>query len=502
MLNENQKESKLQRLFSRKKIFLPVTAVTIIIILVSAIFLFQSEKPVSAEELIEQAIRAESNRILNRKNPIVHRKLQIIKRNSNSNSSTEIDSWKNYTNGRFLYTKAKTEKDKQLLWEVENIYRINDLDWHNPLSASDFDNWRKSLPKRTESIEANDGKLKFKIVREDSDQYAQALSNRILESSLTIKRADWRAFSKSIKVRSNGTINEFELTETISEDVASLPDEKAIPLQITAIAIEPVSSESISNPASAPPPSAIQLIDSEIEAIYIIHREHEDLSGAIEVSSHQNNHIIVRGVVVNNDVKQRINNSLQNIPHVISEIQTGEESLKRFRTKRSKPSIIMLDTDSNDESFYSAIAGYFEKDAQQKFNRLSNEAVSEANKALAEAWAVRRLHERFSSELNLSPYSKARINQIKNDYLENLRNSNRKLTSLLMPLLKDISKQTNGASSKHKGSNKTQNIFEATSKVHQLINLLFAGSGVKDETAEISARKLIDALTEMKNVIQ
>jgi hypothetical protein len=143
---------------------------------------------------------------------------------------------------------------------------------------------------------------------------------------------------------------------------------------------------------------------------------------------------------------------------------------------------------------------------QQRVAQVSNAVVSESAAALAEAWALRRLADRFGTAPNkeLSPEASRQIEEIKRDHITRLKARYRTLRNQLEPALIAIAgERAPAVNSPAEPSLQAQAmlIFRSVDQVYQLTHKLFAGPGFPSETPEQSARQLLNALTRMDNAL-
>ncbi|HKX33289.1 MAG TPA: hypothetical protein VJ302_36770 [Blastocatellia bacterium] len=493
-------------------------------------FLLRTEQLVSAEELLRRAVQAESDHMGQVTDPVVYRKLQLRRRMSGHEDSVTWESWKDVASDRFKQRVAEDHKARfsnlgekfasEMLAELEHVFQANYLDARRPLSVTDYEAWRKTVRKKSESVSrvtlpgSQEG---LKLTTTAEGPYA---ANAITEASLVVRWSNWHAVTQQLKVHTDGDIREYELSE-MAYDV--------VPLQSLNIF-----TEMASNPSSAPVrlptpvhvspampnaslPTEGALRDAEVAALYALHQQQADLGGQIEVVREASGQVIARGLVETAERKRQLTEALGRLPLVNPQLQTYDEAAQRKAAPRSSavnaaPGGDTVIAASGVSAFQQRLARYFvERDESspqipQRVAQLSTAVVSSSNSALSEAWALRRLATRVAawSDDELPPDAKQRIREMKRNHLTRLKSYCRSLRTQLEPALTAIAgERAAGAKLPAESSPQAQAmlVFKSVEHVYQLTHKLFAGTGIPSETPEQSARQLLNALAGMDGTL-
>jgi hypothetical protein len=213
----------------------------------------------------------------------------------------------------------------------------------------------------------------------------------------------------------------------------------------------------------------------------------------------------ISGIVDTAERKEELIRALGSIPHVSLNIQSTDEAARALASRRSgaaSPSLetsTMLESESDkpapqsSQDFRQKLAQSFERrlattDAARinaAIAQLSNEAVSLCAAGMAEAWAMRRLAERYSAteQLSLSPADRRRLDQMLVTHAQRIGARARRLQTLLAPLLIELSgdpsKALSGAGalpSVTDWAERTQAIFNEVKQLDRLSGVLLIGS--------------------------
>jgi hypothetical protein len=202
-------------------------------------------------------------------------------------------------------------------------------------------------------------------------------------------------------------------------------------------------------PVPQPPgPTVAQLLETEVEVWWLLHRAGACHGEPIEVTRH-GDHIVVHGLVASRKrrrelaaiLKDEINSQLIRI-----ELRTAEDLAAENKTLASAASAPQLSSPQNrDNGFRRAVAAAVRdaypldtaEEARHRLVGLANRAIRRAEDAIAEAWAIRRIGERFHGErnVNLSVQSRRLIESMVKEHLEVLHSHATELHSFLSPIL-------------------------------------------------------------------
>jgi len=491
-----------------------------------AFWLLRSERlqTVSAEELMQRATQAETRSLQRVGDPVVYRKVQV--RRAGNTEAVQWESWKEARNaGQFRqriadqqgahFLRDKDTKRPALLSELDTVLRANQFDAERPLSATAFAAWRKQLRQFGDTVA--DQQENWRLTTRVTTSLAR---NTIIAASLLVRKSDWHALSLQLLVQGATETHEYELSE-IAYDV--------LPLQALTVFTDlapPPAAAASARPTTTPAvvaatltpmsalPTAAALQEAEVAALYALHQLQADLGEQIEVVREDQRRVIVRGLVEQAERKEKLLEALRAIPLVAPQIQTIEEAARHINpaaplreTEATSAPVITATPAAN--LFQQRLEQYFvqrgseRNRASQQAAELSNNVVAEARAALSEAWALRRLSERFQAD-----EAPPRIAEMRRNHTARLRMRQRQLQTQLEPLLVSlggtVAPVTAATPIATFGTmpQRVRQVFQSVEQLHSLTNSLFAGAGSTSGTAESSARRLLTALQQTESALR
>jgi hypothetical protein len=497
---------------------LALSAGTVLLLAAGLVFwLLRSERVsvVSAEELMQRATQSEAKSSQRVGDPVVYRKVQL--RRAGSVETVQWESWKDARQtGQFRQRIANErlfhgndDKRPALLAELETILQANQFDAERPLSAVAFANWRKQLRQFSDTV--TDQRESWRLMTVTAAPHSL---NVIKAASLLVRKSDWHALSLQLQVQGENEVREYELIEiaydvlplqalTVFADLAPTPASATPAPSIVAAMASPAPSASL--------PSAAALQEAEVAALYALHQLQADLGEQLEVVREGNHQIIVRGLVEQSERKQQLTAALRAIPLVTPQIQTIQEAARQLKPSNAVPAENTVAVESTVTA--TPQVNVFQQRLEQQFRQrgldrnrasqqsaeLSNAVVAEARAALSEAWAVRRLSERFQSG-----EAQPRIAEMMRNHTARLRARQRQLQTQLEPLLIGIGGTVAPVTPVTPDTmpQRVRQVFQSVEQLHSLTNSLFAGAGSDAGTAEISARRLLTALQQLDSALR
>jgi hypothetical protein len=429
------------------------------------LILLRAERPVSAQELLRRTTQAETLSLSRVGEPVVYRKL-LVKRAGGS-EPVVWESWSDAERKQFRqrvadkqglrFLRANEKETPAIIAELEQIFRANRFDPQRPLSAAAFAEWRRAIKTRAETVAANGDELKLTTVA--APPY---MVNAITEAALIVRKSDWHAVALRLRVQAENDLRDYELSETAYE---------VLPLQALTVFADlppaPTPAPSPASKVSSPPtvaaaspagaiaaPSRAALQAAEVAALYALHQAQADLGEQIEVVVEEGLRVVVRGLVQNAGRKEELTRALSRIALVSPQIQTIEEAVRQAQRATNPPAANETEnivTGSQPAAtvnpfqqilieHFGGRKGMSEAERQEVNDRVTqfyNAVEADASAALAEAWALRRLQERFASRnvAELDGASRQRLDEIEGNHLSRLRQRSRNLQARLRPLL-------------------------------------------------------------------
>lgn len=336
---------------------------------------------VSAAELLDNSIRAESQKTGKIEQPVVYQKLRLSRAGGgDAEKSIDWETWHDRANSRYAQaladeraggrrfinaalTPEQTDSpDASVLREVFGILQANRMNPRQPLSAKSFRAWRDSLANKSDEIENSrspvTGAAAFilKTGAGDAGEIGQ-----IVEARLTVRANDWHAETLRFSVKTaGGATSEYEFVETAYEVVKLpalspeiFPPDAPQPAKTEIVAASP---NAAASPAVSPsaalvtggnleanvqPPSPITLPDStaaataelEVEVLRLLNGIGADIGEETTVSRGAAGELLVQGVVESRQRKTEILGALAPVtgqPGLKIRIETSLEAQKRI----------------------------------------------------------------------------------------------------------------------------------------------------------------------------
>lgn len=482
-----------------------------------ALILSRMERAVSAQEFLQRTTQAETLSLSRVGEPVVYRRLQV--KRVGTGPSVVWESWSDARRNQFRqrvmdeeglrFLRANEEATPPLLAELEEILRVNRFDPQHPLSAAAFAEWRKSIRAESEivteiALPGNGDKDGLKLTTIPDRPHSL---NTITEASLTVRKSDWHTVSLQLKALSEREVREYEISET---------DYEVLPLQaLTVFAdLPPLPTPAASHfamPSAAPKaspspivalPTIAALETAEVAALYALHQVRADLGEQIEVLQDEGRQIVVRGLAQNAARKEELLRALSGIPLVSAQIQTVEEAVLQAQQNNAANKAALDETaiSTNEisvtsgqaaavNSFQQYLIEHFggrpglgeteRQEVNRKVTQFYNAVEADASAAMAEAWAMHRLQERFTASAanDLDAASRQRLDEMLGNHTARLRQRVRSLQTHLRPHLVALANgvPTVAPATEATRASKIQTVFRAVEQVRRLTDQLIAG---------------------------
>jgi len=458
-----------------------------------------STDSVSAADVIANARRAELAPISN-PGLVQYRKLSLRRRQQGSEPvrTAEFEIWSDGSGRRVRHS-----GEPDLLVEIETIFAANRRG-SPPLSAAGFDSWRNSVKARKETVTAvSKGDIDLLTVTEEA--YGVIEANAISKAQLAVRKRDWVPLAENFTVGPASRSRDYEVEALESRLVSRAASPFAPPSPATAV--PPAAERAPSIPAE-PAVSSGGMLD-EIAAHYALHKLGECLDGAIEIVPSVGK-LTVKGVVESESRLAELHDALADVPAVRLEVQVphvATDALVPLPAQAETPPAEGASSPAGDR-----IRRYFESTgggarAGEQAAALADRAVSIVGDIRRNAWALRRLAERFSSlGAGRSAASASLLKTMVSDHAEALQSESATLRDLLSPLLDAVSP---GAAAQA-GSTPpavsdwaaaSSEIFESQRTMETLVHELFIRSS-GDASFDASAAQLRQAIAILQAKVQ
>ncbi|MFL6414754.1 MAG: zf-HC2 domain-containing protein [Bryobacteraceae bacterium] len=449
------KQSLSSRLFGSLGRFFPAVRFTVVrhslppmvryalaslmlLVAVSLIVYFKHEPTVSASELLNNAINAQSQLIRSTNDPVLHQKFQLRRKNqaSTREESVSWEIWNDTKNSRVRHflndgsraipivpTSAPTtdlprqDSANDLVNELAQVLAVNHMDTQRPLSATSYQSWYNTLQRPRDEITRSRLANGLEALTLRTVPTTPLSPGQIADAILVVRAKDWQPTQLRLTVQAQDGNRVYELTEDLSEvmslaqvdptifaaeSVASAPTAKTSP--------SPTSSPAKLNPIPLPltvePPQAIATADLEVEALSLLSQVGADLGEQITVERTAEGTLQITGIAETDQRKTEIINALGSIagnPAVNIKIQSVTEAVADQRQPKAtpSPSVREVEITGNTIAAEPDLRTYFggkTEDTDQAIRQYAARMVSLSGRAMDHLWAMKRLLNQFSPE--------------------------------------------------------------------------------------------------------
>ncbi len=263
-------------------------------------------------------------------------------------------------------------------------------------------------------------------------------------------------------------------------------------------------------------PAALET--AEIDAYYVLHRAGACLGEPIEVARDAAGYIQVRGLATAPERKAELLNSLAQLKSaswVRVDLRTVEEAAVEVLSP-AVPTRQVTHTSASALPIQDQLERFFRDRGDPKnggrgrqITELTNEAASASDKALAHAWALRRLAERYGGkqEALLRPQSRWLLEAMLRDHLTALRARSDRTQRLLEPVLALVAGESMPPTAGEDSSDLTWSagalaVFDTIQKMDGLVQALFAGAGLNGKPVDLAAGELRGAFTRLDSNVR
>lgn len=452
---------------------------------------------VSANELLRRAAASEQSLLQVTKHPVVRQTVRI-----QQGSRTVTRTIYRDPAGKRYAERSDIPKDDVL----RNLFELAGANWEEPLSVHNYEEWRTSLRQARDEVSSarlGDGSTAIRL-KTLSGEMPVADSASVLEGTLLVRESDWHPVERTFRLGRNEEMTDFACTE-LEFEVLSLEKVKAELFPD----LEPRGSTPTDHENSAHadrrakagryvwPPSLL-----EVEALYRLHRTGACLGEEIEVvQSHDG--IGVTGRVDHEERKRELMTALGDLPLAQIELRVAgdaianptdghdlslQEELLRAQSSSYPVGRIL-------EKHFLTRSG--EGEAHNDAFALRDSSLVSLRTALREAWALRRLANRFDRNAieALPERSVLLVERMASDHQHELSKRLSNVFQNLEPLFRNLSVRKESfalvTTRETEWRGRSLELMTEVERVHRLAWQLFAGP---DTTEEI----LSEAATEMQ----
>ncbi len=475
--------------------------------------------PVSAAEFLKRARSAETQYLTGASRPVVFRKFKI--RAAGHTVTRAI-----YKDRASLRRKEQLDLDatasltpassgtvdvaanlRQVQSALEQEFIAANLDWAEPLSVPAYQTWHDGLAQK---------KVDVTSIREELQLTTSTPEGPIAEASLRVRERDFHPVAESVRMRDN---REIEITEI---EYRVVPDDRiseVFPAEPATDAMDPA-------PAPAPAasgffrsaPSEAELAEAEVQALTALHGIGADLGEPVEIVRTRD-HIEARGLADTDERKAQLTAALKGIPNLTFGIRTIAEASsspdvngkathsggaprpgpESGSADPSHTAMVAIKLPLQDYLNSYFAAGYARESRlaqsgadpiasiQSDIQHFSRQAITNSERAMAQAWALQRLAKRYTpKELGkLSPKARGALETMIRDEISALRQPLAQNQTLLTPLLASIPRAAGaGTDMRNMAGNLNSgwpdfahSLFDLVDYADRVTNGLFAGAG-------------------------
>jgi len=296
-------------------------------------------------------------------------------------------------------------------------------DWNDPLSAQAFADWRGPLKDKADSVETTADAYQIRTTTPEGDLAAASLTLRAtdlepIEARLEFRDQDWVELTEAAEAPENG--GSVAVPAAPAPEPAARHPEPSLP------------------PATVPsvePPS----VSGVLQVLAVLHKLGADLGEQVDVEP-QGGKLVVSGVGIPAARQQQIQAALGKLPNVA--VQFAEPGAPPPAAAQPPDTAAAPPA----ENPAGGIAARVEQQlgGRPQFERFSSQMLDWNDAAMARAYALRRLAERFpaSAEATFSPEDRRILRQMARENAAALAGLAARMNRTLAPVLAALGGQT------------------------------------------------------------
>jgi hypothetical protein len=492
------------------RVYLHVAACILAAFGASIYFLARRSVPgVEARVVFEHAKSSEQASLRAVSQPVVHQRI-TARRLSGVGDRTPVswETWNQMGTERFRerVLPVAAPGTPALLTELKQVLGANSINAREPLSPESYERWRNAgrtadsvTETRTESGET--------ALAVTTTVAGSGAADRIVETQFVVRRSDWHPTAARLTVQAAEGVRQYELTEAAYE------------IQPLSPLLFPERNLTGAPPPDAPAPPLVasprrasreELAVAQIEAQYALHKLNACTEEQIALRRDGGARIQVTGLAATDARRRQLGEALSGLRGsslLNVEIQTVDEVTRALPATGGAPTgsgdqprtAIRVTAGASPLELLMRARPGFDANA---WNQLSADAVSLADRALAHAWALRRL-----AELDLEEHSAALPHDARwlleimvRDHLRELAGNAAQLRQLAGPVL-SASGESGGprpAEPSRQGRRSEGarwpeggvRLVEGVQSMDSLVHALFAGADLSGQTVAWAAGKL------------
>jgi hypothetical protein len=455
------------------------SAAVILVASVILFFIWQRSMPsVSASELMQRAESAESNSAQSGKPGVIYQKVQI----RTPHGSVERDVYRDREGRR----RPKTQPVGAEFTPLKAKLNIAGVNWDEPLSAASYKAWHDSQSEESDQVRRS-GKNLLTVTTKTS-------GGIVAEESLTVREGDFHPVKRTVELLDVGTVEIAEVNYVVLNWNAVNTDlfEPLTP----AFPVNP-SIRADFVPVGPAVPTPAQLLDAELQARVALHTVGADLGEQVEVihGSHALA-VVVRGLANTPGRKQELVAALQGIPNLEVRLRTVDEAIAERQVEETAPPTREV-----------AVSGHpaLEERLVERFPNVEersafvDRALALFDQALAHAWALRHLEERYTPDQVglLSQSDRQTLELLMRDHVATIRQGISDGDQFLEPFLvraPTTPVNPGGPPTKEDWRKFVHEMFQSVQEIQADVAKLLAGSGDTQNDPEALSRDFEESL--------
>jgi len=464
----------LSQAFSGSSPVLRLASGCLVLFLAGLLFTYVVSNQVSADQVLRNATESHAQRVQAVPAPVVYQKLKV-KRSGRVPSAGKTVTWEIWTDpsssrllqyvqddlGRRLVDTDTPGLHRNgldvpdVLVELREVFRANTLDWREPLSARSYQSWRGAVGDKWEDVAKERLSTGEEVIRLRTVPTNPAAAGSIAAAALVVRTRDWHPVEKHFRVKGQEQDPVYQLTEAVFE-VVSLNVLRPGFFSPPFLEPEPTPGLTMNLTRLVLRPTLTAINSSETGARFLIHQQAPDLEHQVEFGRVSGQEVEVRGSIETLGSKKQLLAALKKLPYVSLRLQPANDrpeakapantDLVESGTASSSAPALVDAGDANTpqhkeapailqelERYFAQRRQVFGPDeepgeasmtsAAQETEELVTRSLSLSSSTLAEAWALRRLAERYPGEeiTTLDDKAKRMVALMVQDHLRELR---------------------------------------------------------------------------------
>ena len=368
---------------------------------------------------------------------------------------------------------------------IEARFQAAHYDWNDPLSARSFQAWRDGLERKSDEV---------KTVA-DPQSPAQscyqirtvAAEGALADATLTLRTADLRPVGERFEFRDQEWV---ELTEIADPTTRGGEFSDATNVEAPARPAEPPSRLAAITPGASAP------ISDELQVLSALHQIGADLGDPVEVAL-SGDQVVVSGVGIPPQRQKRIHEVLDVLPHVTVQLSEPAQTALPPETAATAPA-----AKPAEPAPPAGIPARVEQrlGSRAEFERVSARLLDANEAAMARAFALRALAQRFPAEAEsrLTAPERQLLREMVRDHTAALANQLAAIEDTLVPILASLGGSSSPvpAQSPAAWQAAAGNLFRASRRVEVLLSVMLGVAPDNSSTANLPS-DLWDAVRQL-----